>query len=93
MNYYKLVYNYIDSINKIVNKEQEYRIFIDNDGTKYFECHFYICFPFYDIFPMYDCSLKINDLKEIIDLERDMLYTAIDIDRLYNKFNITKPKQ
>ena len=40
MDYYKLAYNYIDSVNKIVNKEQEYRIFVGEDGKKPFETYF-----------------------------------------------------
>ena len=86
MIYYKIAFDYVDSFNKIVNKEQEYHIQILDNGEKIFDSHFYCCFPFYYIFPMYDCSLKIEDIKNILDLERDLLFLSIDMDKLINEF-------
>ena len=84
MDYYKIAYGYISGVNKEMGKEEEHRIFIDDDDVKHWSCSSGYCYPTPDL------MLTADDLKCIREMERDLLFIAIDMDRLHLKHTFLK---
>ena len=71
----KPIFDFIDDFNKIIGKEGDHHIYFEtNSRTENIKWHYerFYCYPTSDL------KFEYEDLKTMIEIERDMIFLAFD---------------